>query len=110
MPWHIFIVSLPGLLTSFLATFRRVLWLWETVPVNVRTVTIKQATNNFIVAVLDSWCGGGLNRLLLRPSICDSLVLQNPDLYSPVFRAPGCGSVIRDGLGLTEAKGLNQPP
>src|SRR6266404_873541 len=46
----------------------------------------------------------------LVAGLCDSLVLQNPDLDSPVFRAPGCCFVIGDGLGFTKSKGLNQPP
>ena len=52
----------------------------------------------------------GIHQLCSRPRICDSLVLQNSDLNSPIFRAPGCSLVIGDGLGLTISKGLNQPP
>ncbi len=48
--------------------------------------------------------------LCLISLLCDSLVLQNSDLNSPIFRAPGCSLVIGDGLGLTISKGLNQPP
>src|SRR6266850_492582 len=48
--------------------------------------------------------------LQLIAGLCDSLVLQNPDLNSPIFCAPFRSFVVGDGPGFTMAKGLNQPP
>src|SRR6185295_16264217 len=48
--------------------------------------------------------------VLLIAGLCDSLVLQDPDLNPTVFRAALCGFVIRDGFRIAISKGLNQPP